>query len=334
MDKIKKFTFLLLSTTVIVFFSEKSYWYIQGYQLIELILYYMIPTVCFLWIVDWFQIQNLPTLFLAAAIFGFVTEGVLTPILYKNGIFDLFSISYTSLGWHALISIVFGWYFLHKWLIGRNRLKLLIASGIYGIFWGTWSLVYWLPENVVNSEFQPPEFIPGPWPVSDFILFTFSMTLILITTHWLLGIVWQKNFKSRKQGLIITALCGGVVYINQVLLAYPWAPIKFLAVTAPTMFVLNRRKKKPHQASVLDSLSGRVYIKDALILFVMPLTASLVYTVAYYFKPEPNLIYLISAAPGIYGLTLLGWIFWIGSMISTLRNNSEKKQKPQTNNQN
>jgi len=128
MKHAKQVLFLLLSSAILVFFSEKTFWYIQGYKLAPIILYYLIPTFFFLWSLQNYSADNLFSLFLGGALFGFITEGVLTTTLYEDGYFHLMSISYTSLGWHAIFSTTFGWYFLHKWLIKRDIKKIVRFS--------------------------------------------------------------------------------------------------------------------------------------------------------------------------------------------------------------
>ncbi len=102
--------FALLSTAVVVVFSEKMYWYVTGYDFAMLIVGYFLPTYAFLTIVDTFHIKRLAPLFLAAAVFGYLVEGVIVPIIYENGPLSWFSLSYTPLAWHAPLSILFGWY--------------------------------------------------------------------------------------------------------------------------------------------------------------------------------------------------------------------------------
>ncbi len=46
--------FVTLSTAIVVFFSEKAFWYPQGFILGELILFYAIPIYACLWALDHF----------------------------------------------------------------------------------------------------------------------------------------------------------------------------------------------------------------------------------------------------------------------------------------
>ncbi len=318
----KQFIFLFLSSAIVVFFSEKTFWYIQGYKLVPIILYYLIPTFFFLWGLQHFSANNLFSLFLAGALFGFITEGVLTTTLYEDGYLHLMSISYTSLGWHAIFSTTFGWYFLHKWLVKRDVKKIIQFSIAFGLFWGLWSLVFWMPVNIYEPLFQPPEFIPGPWAWWDYSLFTFVMASSLIFAHWLISFVWPDNYKPSKPAMVIAIIAAVFVFIGQVIFGYPFAPIKFAAVIAPTIIFLGINQKKSMHTTILQGLKGQVLLRDALWILLLPTSASLVYGFAAIINLNTDIIALISAVPGVYGLTLAGWVCWIGSMLAIARNKS------------
>ena len=134
--------FAAMSAAILVVFSEKIYWYIQGYGFLELLLYYFFPTYVFLWAIEAFHVRRWAPLFLAAALYGFLVEGVLAPVLYEDGLLGLFHVSYTSLAWHALISVLFGWYWLRRLLIQGNDRRIMLWSAVFGLFWGLWSLAY------------------------------------------------------------------------------------------------------------------------------------------------------------------------------------------------
>ena len=88
--------FTLLCTTILVFFSEKSYWYIYGYKLFDLIIFYFFPTAVLLLLVQAFRVWNVWALFLCGAVYGFVVEGVIVTEVYGGGPWDWFHISGSS----------------------------------------------------------------------------------------------------------------------------------------------------------------------------------------------------------------------------------------------
>ena len=322
---LKKAAFLMLSSIIVVFFSEKSFWYIQGYTLLELYAAYSIPTFFFLWALDAFQVNTLHGLFLASAVFGFIVEGILTPVLYEFGPFDLFQISYTSLGWHAVISAFFGWYFIHKWLVEGKTRQVRNKSALFGFFWGLWSLVFWMPENVTDAQYQTPEFTPGQWPIGQFVLFTFAMALIMAAAHWMIGKIWERSFKPGKPIVILFTAGGLFMYIFSVLLSYPWSPLKFAAVMLPTLYFLKTGGHVEGSPGYLEGLARNIALRDLAQIAFMPLMASAVYAAAYLIQIPEDIIALISAIPGTYGLMLLGWAFWIWAMLAAYRQHRKIK---------
>lgn len=84
-----RWTAVFLVTTILVFFSEKMYWYPQGYALLELILVYATPTAVCLMFITHFRATHLAQIVLVGALYGFLIEGGLTPVLFEGGLFEI-----------------------------------------------------------------------------------------------------------------------------------------------------------------------------------------------------------------------------------------------------
>ena len=104
----------------------------------------------------------------------------MTPVIYEAGLLDPIMPAY-FIGWHGLLSFMFGLYYLRRWLVRGEWRKLLISSALFGIFWGLWATVYWLPEN--SRDFV----LTGQWSVFDFGVHALTFTLMLMVGHLLLG---------------------------------------------------------------------------------------------------------------------------------------------------
>ncbi|MEE8602706.1 hypothetical protein [Euzebya tangerina] len=144
---------LVASATALVAVSELLYYPIDAVSP-ALIAFYALPTACFLWTLRHYQVDSLPGVALAGAVFGFAVEGLLVPVLYEA---PVFTVSYTSLAWHMLMSIMVCW-----WVIGR-RLRDGSAAGLagwligLGVFLGAWWPTWWLadgPEQIDWSTLQ------------------------------------------------------------------------------------------------------------------------------------------------------------------------------------
>ena len=80
-------------------------------------------------------------LFLAAGLFGFVIEGVVVPVLYDT---LPFSIVWTSLAWHGLISVLFCLVVFRRWMRAwRWPARLALCAGL-GMAQGLWACYTWL----------------------------------------------------------------------------------------------------------------------------------------------------------------------------------------------
>jgi hypothetical protein len=318
MNKLKpiitRIIFVLLSSAIMVFFSEKTFWHIQGYAIVELVIFYAIPVGTCMWIIDLFQVQSLSGVVLTGGLFGFLVEGILTPVLYEAGLLDSMMPAY-FVGWHGLLSLVFGWYLVRKWLIEGDWKRLLLGSGLFGLFWGIWSLSYRLPESIQEFEsyVQAGEFwLPGAWPVEEFAFFALVFTSMLMIGHWLLGRkIWQTEFSLYKWEIGILVSVMVFIYYFQV---FPVVPLGFLKLTVLIILVivpLNVQKQRRANPCVLESLDGEIQFSQTLPLLFIPLAASLVYGLAALIQPPENLLRL--SFQSIYTIQMLaggGFFIW------------------------
>lgn len=318
---LKRLLFVLLSTAIMVVFSEKVFWYVQGFAIVELILFYALPVAACLAVIDLFQVSSLSGLILVGGLFGFLVEGILTPVIYESGLLDPIMPAY-FVGWHGLLSLVFGWYWIRKMLVSGNWKQLSLGSTFFGLFWGVWSLSYRLPESI--EEFQAyvlagETWYPGAWPVGKFAFYALVFTGLLITAHWLLGrSYWQKDFRINlwEAGLLLFAL--GFIYIFQVLPVFPLGFLKLGGLIALVLFPLQIQKKRRGKAGVLTSLDDQFPFSNTLPLLFMPLAAVVVYSLAA-FLPIPDDLVRISFQ-SIYVLqAIVGGAAFFWAWVDTFR---------------
>ena len=138
---------LLIVSALLTAFSETFYWYSGGTDYPGRVLFYLIPTTALLWTTGRWPGSRWPTVVLVGAVYGFITEGVLTAVVYGGFPFDPFAISYTSLAWHALISVGFGLVLMHRLLAGGSLAQAAAAIALFGAFWGTWATTLRLPAS-------------------------------------------------------------------------------------------------------------------------------------------------------------------------------------------
>ncbi len=314
--------FVGLSATIMVFFSEKVFWYPQGYAIVELILYYAIPTAACLWLIEIFHVRNLSEVVLVGALYAFLVEGVLTPVIYEAGLTDPVMPVY-FIGWHGLLSFVIGWYSFRRWLVRGAWGRLLAASALVGLFWGIWSITYWLPVNIAEWEHLAAigEAVSGDtlWTTPQFALYAFGFTLLMAVSHGLLGRGgWQRHFKpgAVEGGFVVIALV--VIFTLQVFFILPFAILKLVGMIGAVLLPLVMHRRRNGENSVFKDLVGSVHSTHLLGLFLMPLAATVVYGMAGILQPSEPIIGTISEVfPALQ--IFLGGVIFLWAWIVTLR---------------
>ncbi len=312
--------FALLSAAVLIVFSEKLYWYITGYTILDLLVGYFFPSFVLLTVVAAFRVRRPAALFLAGAIFGFVTEGVMTNTLYEGGPLAWFSVSYTSLAWHAPLSMLFGWWWLRRELVAGRARRTALGCAFIGLLWGLWSMAWWLPENVADPELLAQGARTGQWPVAAFALYAFTFTALLALAHWLLGRGgWRATFRpSWIEGALVAA--GMLVFfVTLVLPVYPWAPLRLLVLVGIVLAALYVNKRREPSGSVLSDLVGPAQPRALAALAFMPLVAVAVYAAGAALQPSVDVIHVITTYGLGAGTGVLGWIVFVTALILTIR---------------
>jgi hypothetical protein len=311
--------FVALSTAVMVFFSEKAFWYLAGYALPELIFFYAFPVYACFWAIDHFRVRRLPAVILIAALYAFLVEGVLTPVLFEAGLLDPIMPAY-FVGWHGLLSLTFGWYVMRKWLIHGRRRRLLLASALFGVFWGIWSITYWLPESGAElAQAAAAESMAGAavWPISQFALYAFVFSGVLMVSHWLLGQGgWRSSFRMSKGEKWVIGLSLILFFAT---LSAPAAPLGFLklGVLLGVLYLpLARNRRREKGGSLFAALAGGVQLTHTWPLLATPLAATAVYAAASVSQlPEETIRLLLELIPPLQ--SVLGGVIFLWAVAAT-----------------
>jgi hypothetical protein len=216
---------LLLVSCLLTAFSEAFYWYPGGTDYPVRVLFYLIPTAAFLWTLNRYRAAGWTGLILIGAVYGFVTEGVLTTVLYGGFPFDPFAISYTSLAWHDLVSVGFGLFVLHRLLASGRVLPAVLAVGAFGMLWGLWATGLQIPDGASDDSEGIPLFM-GQVSVTLFAVYTVAVTLVVGVCHALLGRVVGTDdlVPGRRPGGVVLVV--GVAFFAVLIVPLvPWAPV-------------------------------------------------------------------------------------------------------------
>lgn len=277
--------FVFVSALVMMTASERVYWY-WGFAdgapadialgTIGGALFYSVPTAAALWAMAKTPARRIHQLVLASAVFAFIVEGVLTAVIFEAGPFDP-TFPAMFIGWHGLLAMVGFWYLTRRWLLDRRRLLLGVAAAVAGVLWGLWSTVSWLPDNLGEIEPGMVKTVADP---TAFAAYAAWVGAAFVIGHWVLGRVWKPKFNPGRVGTAVLAVVMVGLHVI-VMLTVPWAPIKLGAMLGLIVWALIRSRRQPEGPTIFEQLDGRVRWREAAILLLMPVAASVTYAGAW-----------------------------------------------------
>jgi hypothetical protein len=288
---------------ILMYYSEFLFWArtrpgdsFLGWLMTWLV--YSFLAFAFLSVIARFRVSSFWGLFLAGAAFGWLAEGLVVQTTYEN---LPFSISFTGLAWHALISVGVGWYAVRRALpAGLGHTAALSAAA--GLAYGLWAISWWLePEGGQSS-------LPA------FALFSLATGLLLALAYWLYDRCMPVRF-SPGRGVQIGV--GGLFVLYFTFVTVPSSPIAALILPLLLGLVylaLRPIQREEGQAAMLFSLPSPYPAWMYLGLLVLPLTAILFYALAFYLhlRWHANWILYLVATPA-------GFIVFIISYLRLMR---------------
>lgn len=273
--------FVALTALIVVMASERAYWTIGGLSVETLVgvpAFYLLPTGAALWALAAAGAQRTAQVVAGGAIFAFVVEGVLTAVVYEDGPLPVLALMFV--GWHGLIAFVGFWYLIRRWLVERRRLALSMSAVAFGVYWGTWSLTWTLPDPFGTDPVELAELGAGATALTpiEFLWYSLTVGAILAAAHWLLGFVWPRALRAGRRTGVTIAVLAGVYHGVAVLPAVMWAPLKLGALIGGAWWLL-RRVPKCQESDIFSALHGRVLIRDAALVMAMPIASAVTYWV-------------------------------------------------------
>lgn len=272
-------TFVYLTSTIVVMASERVFWYWAGFtvdSVFALGAFYLIPTASALWVLARAHATRWYHVILAGAVFGFVVEGVLTPMLYIDGPLPIMAAMFV--GWHGVLAFFGFWYLARRWLLARRTPLVAAASAGVGVMWGWWAIAASVQESAEEITYHGGN--PGLLAPDSFALYAFGVGLALAAAHWVIGYVWPRSWLPGRASTIAVAAISLAYMAPAVIVTVPWAPLKLAALLGGTYWLMIRRRGARHEEpAILDCLAGKVRLRDTLALLAMPATAAITYSV-------------------------------------------------------
>ncbi len=293
--------FVYLTSVISVMASERVYWYWAGLNVDSVFVmsaFYVVPTASALWALAHIRARQIHQVILGGAIFAFITEGILTPVIYADG--PLPFLASLFVGWHGMLAFVGFWYLTHLWLVARRTRLLAVASALFGSLWGVWAFV--------ASFTDPPDLTEGVGRIlapDEFALYVIGVGAVLAASHWLISFVWPKGWKPTRASTWSVAFVAIVYFAVGVVPAVPWAPIKLSLLIGGTLWLLRRtaENEQDGQPTIFDRLAGSVRLRDVVAILPMPLAAAAIY----------GTIWAID--PGESASVIVYWVFVAGQVL-------------------
>jgi len=291
MRTLKQLALVLGTGYIFVYFSEHIFWArvrpddSLGGWLGAWIAYSLMAFV-FLHIVERFRIHEKWSLFLAAAIFGWLAEGVVVQTTYEN---LPLSISFTGLAWHALITVWIGWYAIRRALTSPASLRTFGRFAAIGAFYSLWAIAWWLePDGGIAT-------------LAEFSAYIFSITFLVALAYALVN--WGASEPFRPNDWV-TRLVYAAFLAYFAFVTVPAAPISLILLPlllGLSAYGLHRHRPTDETASLITTLHGRIHPLNILTIFALPLTAVAFYALALSLNLQWHtnwLLYLIATPLG------------------------------------
>ena len=262
-----------LATGYILFvFSERLFWTVwrptdSPMDFVVTWLAYSVAAYLFLAAVSWSRADDFWSIFLAGALYGWLIEGGLIYTLYgtePSAPFPI-SISITGLSWHALISVMLGWWATGRGVTATRPQGLVWISLAVGVFWGLWAMVPWRET--------PPIVTTVPAFLTNALLLTLGLM-----AAWHVSLrAGVREFRPGRIGVVMCTLLLGLFFVQHVqkLGVFPLVVFPIVLSLALVPLYCHRRSSQFSSASHIFADDHRA--SRLAIMGLIPVAATLVY---------------------------------------------------------
>lgn len=238
--------------------------------------------------------------FWGACLFGFFVEGIPVPVLYEAIPFTIF---WTSISWHALISATFGLWLFRVVTARRSILGQLIWMGLAGVYLGAWSVELWSVREDGS---------PWVWtPTEDVLVQMLAGWALFVLGHLALNGAARLSVVPWRGEVWVFGIATATLFALGMLPAvFPVSLVlPILAALSIWLMMQEGRQGTPEGASpFLVRLSTlQVPLAGIVVSLIVPLSATAVYHLLaiYDVQLESSAIHILWAGPVSIGL--VGW---------------------------
>lgn len=306
--------FFMLVSFGAILVSVSEFWFYEvseDVNSILILLLYGVLGYLFLIIMQRYGVQTFSGFFVCASLLGFLIEGVPVPVVYSG---LPLSIVWTSLAWHALLSVCVGWFLFRQVMTKCSWLKALVFNVVVGSCLGLWNAYMWnAKEESSHGE------VVFQWQPIDLFIEQFLLGYVLFVVG---HIVFERSYKPNLQfntieylgiwaliGLfaMLTAMASGVLLFSSVL------PV-LVVMCMWALFINAKKSNKTEPLFINQLMDPRIRLWRYGLTAIIPICAISVYVlvVSKQIGLEMNVFVIFTAAP------ISVW-FFLRSIIQNLK---------------
>jgi hypothetical protein len=313
MSLLRRIGLALATGYIWFFFGERVFWpFLRPDDspwslVVTWLIYSLFAYICLICIAE-FRVKNFLPVFLVAALFGWLNEGLFSLTFFglPNGMPFPISIAWTGLAWHAMF-ILLGWYVMRRALSASIWWSFVGATAL-GVVWGVWSLSWPLQDLTIT-------------PDSHIIYTLVCAALYIFAFHissWTMRLPAQagpQDFRASEGEKIFLAIVAGSYYLLVTVRMFPIRALTILPILFGLIYLALRQNKKAEgkkkgEGSILELFGERLLWRRSLLLFVAPCIASAIFASGHY--GATNAWFLLTLVP-------ISTILFVWSIIKTIR---------------
>jgi hypothetical protein len=291
---------ILATGYILMYFSEILFWSrprpgdgLPGW--LGTCLVYSLTGFILLSIIGHFRARSIWALFLAGAVFGWLTEGLVVQTAYE----DLpLSLSFTGLAWHALISVLAGWWILRRALQGGLN-PALGFSAIIGLGYGLWAINWWLQAD------------GGISPFPTFAVYSLVATLPVMAAYAIVDRLLPEPFIPNRWVILAAVILLGAYFIFVTVPAAGLAAAILPVLLLIVLWTLHRNRSLESEAT--EDPGTPPPLVNYLGLLAIPAVAIVFYAIATVLDLRWHtnwVLYVITTPAGFVMFILSMWKIW------------------------
>lgn len=177
-----------------------------------------------------FPVRGLPGLVILGALYGWLVEGVVAFTVYQQ---LPFSLIWTGVAWHGMLTVVLGWWLLPR-ILRAGGWRSWAASALVGLAWGAWAVGWWGATPDQGQALVVPDLL-------RYAQFVGVVSVAAILGYYLVQRVPLQGGDLRSRwGAIASVVVLGLWGAVMVLPSLPWAPLVLAPLLALVWFSLRR----------------------------------------------------------------------------------------------